>query len=98
LTPDPAICPECGGTLVEWFAGMALACQSCHGKGHDGPPRWSPQSPPPLPPVWADPRWNDPELAMHGLCRFCLGGREIVRVDEVRRSIISAPCPSCAAP
>lgn len=98
MTPDPITCPECGGALVEWVAGMALACRFCHGKGHDGGPRWTPENPPPHPPLWADPRWRDAQFAMLSMCRYCLGAREVSHVDEERGTLVTAACPGCAAP
>lgn len=97
-TPDPITCPECGGTLVEWVAGMALACQFCHGKGHDGAPQWTEDNPPPHPPIWADRRWNDPAMAQLGLCRYCLGAKKVSHIDEGSRTLVTAPCPACSTP
>ncbi|MEU0568762.1 hypothetical protein ABZ297_25750 [Nonomuraea sp. NPDC005983] len=95
-TPDPITCPECGGTMVEWVAGMALACEFCNGRGHDGRPQWTPENPPPRPPVWADPRWNDPQYARLNLCRYCLGAREVTHLNEVTRTMVMVSCPGCA--
>lgn len=95
VVSEPVTCPECGGSGVERYGPLTVACHRCLGHGQVGGER-EPAGKTKRPAGYGAPVWEDPAVAGLPGCRICLGAGTVTHLAG--NALAVKPCPACGNP